>query len=69
MTEQQIDMRVLETRYSPYIIIGSAIFSLMWGLVNVLKIKNVKMTSEVVQVAKINQEELVSMKESGKVPP
>jgi hypothetical protein len=50
----------MEARWSPYIIIGSAIFSLLWGLINVFKIKNIKMTPDIIQVGVIYDTELRS---------
>jgi hypothetical protein len=49
MLSQEPDQQsLLEARASPYIIIGSAIFSLMWGMINVIRVKNIEMTPDVI---------------------
>jgi hypothetical protein len=61
----------LEAPITPYIIIGSAMFSILWGVINVYRIKNVKMNASVIQVGKLEKEQLKDLEKKGKetLPP
>jgi len=44
-------------------VIGASLFSLVWAGINVLRVKSVKMTADVVQVGLLSEDELEELKQ------